>query len=115
MRTLLIILLIVSAIANVAAAVPILNVPTAPVMLKAAPLLFAVGAIAAAVMLMRRSSKAFIPYLIGFALVLIANITDAGVGALPKAGLGFVILVLFFLPAVRNPRPDAKPGDGGNA
>ena len=115
MRILLIILLVIAAIANVAAVSPLLNIPAAPLTLKVAPFVFAIGAIASSVMLIRRSGNSFVPFLIGFLVVLAANVANDGVSAVPKAGLGFVILVLFFLPSVRNSKRDTKADETPNA
>ena len=114
MRILLIILLILAGIANVVAALPLLNIPAAPLALKVAPFVFAICAIVSAVMLMRRSANSFVPFLIGFLVVLAANVTYDGFSAVPKAGLGFVILVLFFLPAVRNSKSGAISDEARN-
>lgn len=108
MRILLIVLLVLAGIANVTAALPILGVPAAPIALKVAPFVFALCALISAGMLMRRSRGAIVPFLVGFLLVLGVNLALDGLGAFLKSGFGFAILVLFFLPGVRNPEPAAQ-------
>ena len=94
---------------------PILNIPAAPLALKIVPFVYALTAIISAIMLIRRNGKAFIPYAIGFVLFLATNISEDGLSAVPKAALGFVIIVLFFIPSVRNTSPKATTDEARNA
>jgi len=115
MRILLTILLFLTAAATFASTMTILNIPTAPLALKIVPVGYAVAAIISAIMVIRRSSKAFIPYTIGFALFLATIISQDGLAGIPKGVIGFVIVALFFIPSVRNSPPTAPTDEPRNA
>jgi hypothetical protein len=101
MRILLVILLFAVAAANVAASLPLLNLPNAPMAYIAAPLLLSACAVASAIMLIFRRALAYLPFIIGFAILLVTYVIIEGASAIPKAGMGFIVAILFFLPSVR--------------
>ena len=104
MRKLLIVLLFVMEVAQTAAVVPILGIDKAPLLAKLAPLLMAVCAVISAIMLIKKSGKAIIPYLVGFAGFLVMEIVTFGPSMLQSSALGFVVAILFLLPSVRAPK-----------
>jgi hypothetical protein len=104
MRILLIVLLFLISLAQIAAVLPILPIPEAPIAAKAGPIVMALGALISAFMLIRKSARSYIPYFAAYAVFLILTVVAFGTEALPKAAFGFVIGLLFFVPAVRSPR-----------
>jgi hypothetical protein len=101
MRVLLIILLSLIAVAQIAAVWPILFIPTASLAAKSAPIVMATGAVISAIMLMRRSTGAYVPFFVAYAAFLALTAAAFGASSLPKAGLGLVVGLLFFVPSVR--------------
>jgi hypothetical protein len=104
MRKVLIVLLILMAVAQIAAGAPFLGNDKVPVMVKLTPLVMTVGAVTSAVMLIKKSPKAFIPYFIGFTGFLAMMIVTFGLASLPSTALGFGVAIFFFLPSVRAPK-----------
>jgi hypothetical protein len=101
MKTLLIILLIATAAATGLAVSQILNLAEAPLLPKVSQVLYIICSLASAVMLIYRKGKAVIPYLIGFMTLLIVNFMEQGAVAIANGIIGYLIIILFFTPAVQ--------------
>lgn len=104
MRVLLVVLLFLISLAQIAGVIPIISVSQAPVAAKAGPIIMALGAIIAAIMLIRKSSKSYIPYFVAYAIFASSVMVAFGAESLPKTGMGLVIGLLFFVPSVRSPK-----------
>ena len=102
MRILLTILLLLMACATAAATIQIVNLPSASLLLKIPPIAFVACTIISLIMHICRQKLAFAPYIVGFGVFLAANIYLEGVPAIPKAAMGFIVAVLFFVPSVQN-------------
>jgi len=107
MRVLLAAFLFLFAIATTVSTIPILNLDVS-LAVKIPPFVFVGCSIVSAILVIRRHEKAFLPYIIGFAVFLAANIYTDGFSAIPKAGMGFIVAALFFVPSVHNSPVNSK-------